>query len=133
MVFDRAARERGTGQGISSTADLAKVYHIVYSYISTKNLHAYINILRYIFMIIKGDPSATSKVRVDGKCGASFPLSDGSPAECNVASNDYCCSEWGFCGSTDLHCTCEKCVNYRTLERDGNYSNYSNILEHMMP
>mgnify|MGYP001292971934 CR=1 FL=1 len=46
-------------------------------------------------MIIKGNPNAASKVRVDGKCGASFPLADGSPAECNVASNDYCCSEWG--------------------------------------
>ena len=76
-------------------------------------------------MIIKGDPSAASKVRVDGKCGASFPLADGSPAECNVASNDYCCSEWGFCGSTDLHCKCEKCVNYRTLERDGKFSSFN--------
>ena len=80
------------------------------------------HILIFIYMIIKGDPSAASKVRVDGKCGESFPLADGSPAECNVASNDYCCSEWGFCGSTDLHCKCKKCVNYRTLERDGRFS-----------
>ena len=82
-----------------------------------------------MYMIIKGDPNAASRVRVDGKCGASFPLADGSPAECNAASNDYCCSEWGFCGSTDLHCKCEKCVNYRTLEKDGNYSKYSDILK----
>ena len=51
--------------------------------------------------------------RTDGGCGENYPLSDGSPAWCNPSGEAYCCSEWGFCGSSEAHCNCEKCIDFR--------------------
>ena len=36
--------------------------------------------------------------RKDPRCGADYPLPDGSePGECNPESENYCCSKLGFC------------------------------------
>lgn len=54
------------------------------------------------------------KVRSDRRCGAEFPLDDGTPAECNPNSENPCCSKWGYCGPGDSHCACPDCIDYRT-------------------
>ncbi|KAI8482616.1 N-acetylmuramoyl-L-alanine amidase [Branchiostoma belcheri] len=35
-----------------------------------------------------------------------------TPGECNPASADPCCSEWGWCGHETGHCDCALCVDY---------------------
>ena len=47
---------------------------------------------------------STGLYRSDGRCGASFPLEDGTPAECDPNSDFWCCSEHGYCGGTQEHC-----------------------------
>ena len=63
--------------------------------------------------------TSTGKYRDDGKCGPEFPLEDGSAAECDPNSEYWCCSEFGFCGGTQEHCFCEKCVNFRPVSLIG--------------
>ena len=58
-------------------------------------------------------------IRSDGRCGSSVPLDDGSPAQCDPKTEYYCCSKWGYCGSTDEHCDCADCVNYRKDDASG--------------
>lgn len=60
--------------------------------------------------------SSNGKYRDDGRCGAEFPLSDGSPAECDPNSEYWCCSNNGYCGGTQEHCYCDTCVNYRPVD-----------------
>ena len=49
-----------------------------------------------------------------GRCGSLGPrLDNGQIAQCDPKSKSPCCSEWGFCGSTSGHCSCENCVDYR--------------------
>lgn len=49
-----------------------------------------------------------------GKCGPHAPkLENGKLAQCNPDSMAPCCSEWGFCGISQGHCGCDKCVDYR--------------------
>ena len=60
-----------------------------------------------------GVPKYDEFVLADGKCGPNNPLDDGSPAKCDPNGDAFCCSEWGFCGSSDGHCNCEKCVDFR--------------------
>ena len=50
------------------------------------------------------------RLRSDGRCGSKFPLTDGSPAQCNLKGKDPCCSEDGYCGKD---CECDKCIDYR--------------------
>jgi len=57
---------------------------------------------------------STGNFRADGRCGAEFPLDDGTPAECDPNSEYWCCSEHGFCGGTREHCHCDTCHNFRT-------------------
>jgi len=57
------------------------------------------------------------RVRVDRRCGNEFPLPDGLPSECNGASENPCCSKWGYCGPGDAHCACPTCVDYRTSDQ----------------
>ena len=53
--------------------------------------------------------------RKDRRCGADYPLPDGSgPGECNPESENYCCSKWGFCGGDGEHCDCPECVDYKS-------------------
>ncbi|XP_033122048.1 uncharacterized protein LOC117121062 [Anneissia japonica] len=49
--------------------------------------------------------------RDDAQCGAGFPAPNGEDAICPCA----CCSEWNWCGVTDAHCLCDKCLDHRNL------------------
>jgi len=53
------------------------------------------------------------RVRSDRRCGSEFPLDDGAPSECNGASENPCCSKFGYCGPGPAHCSCPGCVDYR--------------------
>jgi len=57
------------------------------------------------------------RVRIDRRCGNEFPLPDGQPSECDGASENPCCSKWGYCGPGDAHCACPTCVDYRTEDQ----------------
>ena len=52
--------------------------------------------------------------REDWKCGPKHRLEDGTPATCRSDVN-FCCSAAGWCGETAEHCTCSKCVDYRSV------------------
>ena len=54
--------------------------------------------------------------REDWKCGPDrgHRLEDGTPATCRSDVN-FCCSAAGWCGETAEHCTCSKCVDYRSV------------------
>merc|ERR1711983_171266 len=54
------------------------------------------------------------KVRTDRRCGLEFPLSDGSPSECDGQTQNHCCSTHGYCGPGPDHCDCPGCVDYRS-------------------
>lgn len=56
---------------------------------------------------------AGGKVRTDRRCGAEFPLADGSPSECDGTSGNHCCSKHGYCGPGPDHCACAGCIDYR--------------------
>ncbi|XP_070538796.1 uncharacterized protein [Ptychodera flava] len=58
------------------------------------------------------------KWRTDLRCGSSFPLADGTPAECNPDSDYPCCSSIGWCGNTRDHCSCGNCIDYRTTGQE---------------
>jgi len=53
-------------------------------------------------------------VRSDRRCGKEFPLTDGSPSECDGNSPNYCCSKFGFCGPGPDHCDCVGCIDFRS-------------------
>ncbi|XP_035687282.1 uncharacterized protein LOC118423290 [Branchiostoma floridae] len=55
-----------------------------------------------------------SKWRIDGKCGRNAPAPGANPGWCDPNSNKPCCSQFGWCGATPSHCTCNECVDYRT-------------------
>ena len=59
--------------------------------------------------------------RDDFQCGPSFPLSDGSPMECNGEGTNPCCSPYGWCDVTPAHCDCDGCIDYRTAGKISNY------------
>jgi len=59
--------------------------------------------------------SSSGLFRPDGKCGPLHPVEDGTAAECDPNSEYFCCSEHGFCGSTQEHCFCDTCVNYKPV------------------
>merc|ERR1712117_99717 len=61
--------------------------------------------------------SISGRVRSDRRCGAEFPLEDGSPSECDGATDNHCCSNWGYCGPGADHCECPTCVDYRTPDQ----------------
>jgi len=62
---------------------------------------------------------STGRYRADGRCGVFGPLPDGSEAECDPNSEYWCCSEHGFCGGTEEHCTCDTCINFRPVSIEG--------------
>ena len=59
------------------------------------------------------------KWRKDRRCGKDYPLPDGKPAHCNPdgplgpKQAGPCCSEYGYCGGSPIHCECAKCIDYR--------------------
>ena len=74
-------------------------------------------LIGYCLTLIIGATSASNPlVRDDGKCGASNPLDDGSPSQCNPG---FCCSEFGNCGNTPAYCDCSTCVRYDNMESSG--------------
>ncbi|XP_070575294.1 uncharacterized protein [Ptychodera flava] len=59
-----------------------------------------------------GGGGSGKKWRDDLRCGPSFPLADGSPAECDPNGIYPCCSPAAWCGNTAAHCTCSSCIDY---------------------
>ena len=60
--------------------------------------------------------------RGDGQCGINAKNALGENAECDPYSDKPCCSEFGWCGNTDNHCKCEKCVVSKKLENRKNFN-----------
>ena len=55
------------------------------------------------------------RISKDGRCGFPNLAWDGGPvAECDPQSGDPCCSPFGFCGISDEHCKCERCIDFRS-------------------
>merc|ERR1711892_67988 len=77
-------------------------------------------ILIFIFSIISLT-QCQELWREDGKCGAKYPLDDGSPGQCDPEGDGPrkgpCCSSKGFCGNTVKHCKCK------------GYTDFSKVLE----
>lgn len=68
--------------------------------------------------------------RGDQKCKVVLsPL--GIPAECNPYSEYPCCSEFGWCGNTPQHCSCEKCEKAQRLENRKNLVKTSLFSSHI--
>jgi len=61
-----------------------------------------------------GPLTISGAVRSDRRCGAEFPLEDGTPSGCDGSSENHCCSKWGYCGPGADHCECPSCVDFRT-------------------
>ncbi|KAL5247529.1 hypothetical protein ACHWQZ_G019419 [Mnemiopsis leidyi] len=60
----------------------------------------------------------TKKWRSDGKCGSRYLLTDGTPAECDPAGENPCCSQSGDCKNDQYSCSCPQfCVDYRIVRR----------------
>ncbi|XP_037071141.1 uncharacterized protein LOC119092276 [Pollicipes pollicipes] len=55
--------------------------------------------------------------RSDGRCGASFPLATGEASTCDKRSERPCCSDFGYCGTSESHCLCAECVDYRAVQQ----------------
>ena len=49
-----------------------------------------------------------------GRCGHTAPkLANGNYAICNPDDKaSHCCSNGGYCGSTDAHCKCDGCIDF---------------------
>ena len=91
------------------------------------------NIIGCSLLFLTGiTPGKTSLVRSDGKCGASNLLPDGNPAQCDPNGPGYCCSEWGHCGNSALHCDCPKCTNFKNLKPSGIKNNEFNCNQSML-
>ncbi|CAE8624911.1 unnamed protein product [Polarella glacialis] len=53
--------------------------------------------------------------RPDFKCGSRVPLlPDEEVVECAAMGPTPCCSGLGWCGSTNAHCKCATCIDYRS-------------------
>ncbi|KAI8507055.1 hypothetical protein Bbelb_154940 [Branchiostoma belcheri] len=51
--------------------------------------------------------------RKDLRCGGRYTAENGKPAKCNPDGTNPCCSPGNWCGSSQYHCTCLGCVDYR--------------------
>ena len=61
------------------------------------------------------ESGGTQKWRYDGRCGRSYPLPDGTPAQCDPDGNIPCCSNGGSCSLDKYDCLCTDCVDYRIV------------------
>lgn len=87
-------------------------------------------------LLVPSPPPATSprapagkkkkpRWREDFACGPSVLGDDGSPsAECDPASDNPCCAQSGWCGSTAEHCECAGCVDFRPSGSAGPTKDY---------
>ena len=69
--------------------------------------------INFLFFSSPATTTANPLLRKDTRCGSAFPLSDGSPAQCDPYGELFCCSKWGFCGFTSEHCECAECTDFR--------------------
>ena len=60
----------------------------------------------------------TSGLHFAQRCGLPHKGQDGGPAKCDPRSANPCCSESHYCGSTDAHCMCDKCFDFRQPQCD---------------
>ena len=69
--------------------------------------------------------NGTQKWRYDGRCGKTYPLPDGTSAQCDPDGENPCCSdnEYGECGNTTDHCSCEDCTNFTRIYKEWTESN----------
>ena len=68
----------------------------------------------FIYKIsISPTQSFISGFREDLRCGEEYPLSDGSPAECDPNCDYPFCSPQNWCGVTEDHCECQGCLDFR--------------------
>ncbi|XP_071843626.1 uncharacterized protein [Apostichopus japonicus] len=51
----------------------------------------------------------------DDRCGPGFPAPNGEDARCDGNSDKPCCSQYNFCGLSNIHCLCSVCVDYRNV------------------
>ena len=60
----------------------------------------------------------TKKWRNDRKCGSKYPMTDGTPAECDPDGEYPCCNQSGECSKDgENSCSCPLCVDYRVVRR----------------
>ena len=64
--------------------------------------------------------------RNDNQCGENVLNPIGTRAECNPYSDSPCCSEFGWCGNTQNHCNCPKCIRSYKLEERKEYKKKEN-------
>ena len=65
------------------------------------------------YSIINIFTGLTKKWRPDRKCGKTYPLPDGTPAQCDPDGDIPCCSDDGSCSLDKSDCLCTDCVDYR--------------------
>ena len=61
-------------------------------------------------------------LRDDNRCGPLFPLASGQAAQCHP-NREPCCSDSGWCGSSEQHCNCDGCVDYSPKD-DGAWAEF---------
>ncbi|GBG29165.1 Hypothetical Protein FCC1311_053872 [Hondaea fermentalgiana] len=96
----------------------------------------YLTVYRF-FLRQRSTSSTTSSsdltYRTDGRCGANFPLDNGRASQCpteEILWDDGttglrpCCSQGGYCGSSERHCSCQLCMDYRVFMEDDWESKY---------
>nr|XP_006825153.1 PREDICTED: uncharacterized protein LOC100366994 [Saccoglossus kowalevskii] len=75
--------------------------------------------IRYVVVIsviysVYGDMPVVARWRDDLRCGPEFQITElNTTSECDPYSNTPCCSPYGWCGSTQSHCHCAMCNDYR--------------------
>ncbi|XP_070534541.1 uncharacterized protein [Ptychodera flava] len=53
--------------------------------------------------------------RQDQRCGYEYPTISNINGQCNPADGFRCCSEFGWCGSSEDYCDCFHCIDYREV------------------
>merc|ERR1712179_526270 len=78
-----------------------------------------------VALLVLARIEASEYWRSDGRCGVSefgqeFPSEQWDLGGCDPTAwgneEGPCCSRFGWCGNTDLHCRCNECVDYRGKE-----------------
>jgi hypothetical protein len=68
------------------------------------------------------ESGAALLVRDDNRCGTLFPLPSGQASQCHPG-REPCCSDSGWCGSSEQHCNCDGCVDYSPKD-DGAWAEF---------
>ena len=79
------------------------------------------------------ESSGLQRWRYDGKCDRSFPLPDGTAAQCDPDGERPCCNPSvyddglngfvGKCGNTTEFCSCYRCTDFKALHNETNRRN----------